>query len=64
MADLAKQDSKVSENKVAEVAKSAGSEAGSLTDDQLSEVTGGVPTISEIVVTKKMDSSSPGLWTD
>jgi hypothetical protein len=53
-ADLAKPDSRVSEDKVAE---REGSEAGALTDDQLNEVRGG-----EIVVTKRTDSASPGLF--
>jgi hypothetical protein len=51
--DLPKPDSKVSENKVAE--ETGGT--GALTDDQLSEVRGG-----EIVVTKRTDSASPGLF--
>jgi hypothetical protein len=49
MADSPKQDSKISENKVAE---REGSEAGSLTDDQVEEVTGG---LSDIVITKTTD---------
>jgi hypothetical protein len=53
MADSPKQDSKISENKVAE---REGSEAGSLTDDQVEEVTGG---LSDIVITKTTDHSSP-----
>jgi hypothetical protein len=52
--DLPKPDGKVSENKVAE---EAGGNAGALTDDQLNEVRGG-----EIVVTKRTDSASPGLF--